>query len=188
MNTDLLNIANQVVQSIGIAFVARDMKRWLNAQDKLIMRANYFVIEDMQMRCAVDYSNRVIANIVEGRYGAASPPSPPYHPRYATWKAARYPMKTWQLKGDLVKNITYFRAKGGWAGGVMAGVMDSGGKSWLGWGHGPSKEIAMYARIGELGPKARPVFTPTAEEYANDSGGWVKRGHDALKSVGGAWR
>ena len=187
MYKELLNIAHAAVQSIGIALVPRDLDHWIKAQDVLIARAHYYVRNDMQRKCAVDYSTRVIGNIAQEKYGAAYPPSPPYHPRYAVWKAARYPMKTWQLKGDLLRNVTYFRAGEGWAGGVMSGVMDSGGKSWLGWGRGPRKEIAMYARIGELGPKARPVFAPTADEYADDPEGWVKRGAEALQKVKVAW-
>jgi hypothetical protein len=172
--------------SLRVVFDPTDMRHWLGAQDALLSRAEHYIKDEMQRQCARDFSQLVIGNIMEGKYGAASPAMPPYHPRYALWKHARYPEHTWILKGDLLKNIHYFKVAGGWAGGIRAGLMDSGGKSWLGWGNGPSKEIAWYGRILEYGKKKRPVFTPTTDEFAQER--WIQIGERNLRQITEAWR
>jgi len=74
----------------------------------------------------------------------------------------------------------------GWIGGVPIGAMDQGGKSWFGKGadepHGKSKSIAMYGSIEE---SRRPIFKPTAEEYAGV--GWLKRGQEGVNELKKAW-
>ncbi len=97
----------------------------------------------------------------------------------------------WRLRGDLVSSLSAFKAPNGkgYIGGVPIGAMDQGGKSWLGKGSkgpkGPSKPIAMYGSILEYGPKRRPVFGPSADEYAKT--GWGKRGQESLNELRKQW-
>ena len=171
---------------ITIKFVEADLRRYLRALEKLKQSAKLFGQDEMQRRCAVDYYQLVVQNIM-----TKMSPKPSYSPRYARWKMKYGWMgfpSPWRLRGDLVASLSAFRAPDGnsWIGGVPIGAMDSGGKSWFGKGskgpQGGSKLIAMYGSVEE---SRRPVFGPTAKEYAKT--GWSKRGREALTELRKAW-
>jgi hypothetical protein len=180
---------------ITIKLDDKDRERYLRAAKKVKAKVETFGKDEMQRRCAVDYFQLVVKNIF-----SMNSPRPAYVPRYRTWKYEYgwngYP-SPWRLGGDLVKSLSAFKSKKGWVGGVPENAMDSGGKSWFGkgskGGSGKSKPITMYGSVMEYGgswPKAgnhpaRPVFGPTAEEYAAD--GWLKRGDEALQEIGKEW-
>jgi len=171
---------------ITIKFIEADLQRYLKALEKLKQSAKLFGQDEMQRRCAVDYFQLLVKNIMK-----RTRPSPAYSKRYRKWKYEYgwmgYP-SPWRLRGDLIGSLSAFRAPDGnsWIGGVPIGAMDSGGKSWFGKGSkgpsGPSKPIAMYGSVEEA---RRPVFKPTAEEYAKS--GWSKRGQEALNDLRKAW-
>ena len=182
---------------IAIKLDQKDYQRVMKALRKVRQKANFqFVTRggEMNRKCAIGYAQMLVRNIM-----SLKRPSPLYVPRYHAWKKKYgrmgYPAP-WRLFGDLVANISNFRDGPGWMGGIQAGIFDTGNKSWLGKGDtGESKEIAMYARVGEFGGKlprgggdhpARPVFRPTMEEYAQAE--WPKQGGIALKEVGRSWR
>lgn len=173
------------------------MARYLAALEKVRASVNHFGMDEMQRRCAIDYYQLVVKNIMSK--GTARPA---YSPRYRNWKYEYgwqgYP-SPWRLRGDLVASLAAFKNAGGngWYGGVPHGATDSGGKSWFGKGSkgpmGPSKSIGMYGWVMEYGgswPKAgthppRPVFGPSAEEYT--VAGWDKRGLEALDELKKGW-
>ena len=172
---------------ITIKFIEADLQRYLKALVKLEQSVKSFGQDEMQRRCAVDYYQLVVNNIMKRKR-----PSPAYKSkRYRNWKYEYgwqgYP-SPWRLRGDLVSSLAAFKAPSGngYIGGVPIGAMDQGGKSWLGKGSkgpsGPSKPIAMYGSIEE---KRRPVFGPTTEEYAKS--GWSKRGQEALNELRKRW-
>jgi hypothetical protein len=180
---------------ITIKFKESDMARYLAALEKVRASVTHFGVDEMQRRCAIDYYQLVVKNIM-----AKPRPSPAYVPRYRTWKYEYswqgYP-SAWRLGGDLVKSLTAFKSpSGGWYGGVPWGAM-SGGKSWFGKGSkgakGRMQSIGKYGWVMEYGgswPTAgnhppRPVFEPTAREYA--STGWAKRGDEALNDIKKGW-
>jgi hypothetical protein len=184
--TSVIHEARGALLGINIRFKVPDLNRWLNAQKKIEQTAKGYIENEMQRKCAVIYANMVVSNILGGKHGAQTPPSPRYHEKYAAWKGQYFPEKgTWQLKGDLVQNVRSFKVSGGWMGGVPNGVMDSGGKSWFGQGDaGPSKSIAWYGKINE---SKRPIFGPTAREFAT-SDAWKIEGGIALQKVKKSWR
>jgi len=171
---------------ITIKFKEADFQRYMRALTKLQQSVKLFGQDEMQRRCAVDYFQLLVNNIKKRYF-----PRPAYSIRYRSWKYEYgwqgYP-SPWRLRGDLVGSLSAFRAPDGksWIGGVPIGAMDSGGKSWFGKGSkgpsGGSKSIAMYGSIEE---KRRPVFGPTASEYAG--AGWSKRGQEALNNLRKAW-
>ena len=171
---------------ITIKFIEADLQRYMRALAKLRQSVKLFGQDEMQRRCAIDYYQLLIQNILRRNL-----PRPAYSKRYRSWKYEYgwqdYP-SPWRLRGDLVKSLSAFRAPDGnsWIGGVPIGAMDSGGKSWDGKGSkgpkGGSKSIAMYGSIEEA---RRPIFGPTAEEYAKT--GWSKRGREALNNLKAAW-
>ena len=177
---------------ITIKFIEADVKRYLKALVKLNAAAMGFGQQEMQRRCAVDYYQLLVKNIMSKMV-----PKPSYSPRYARWKKKYGRMgfpSPWRLKGDIVASLSAFPAGKGWMGGIPIGAMDSGGKSWLGKGDkGRSKPIAMYGSVMEHGGSygkggthpPRPVFGPTAKEYAR--AGWQKRGQEALNKQKAAW-
>ena len=171
------------------------MSRYKAALEKVRNSVNTFGVDEMQRRCAVDYYQLVIKNIM-----GKTRPIPGYVPRYRAWKYEYgwegYP-SPWRLRGDLVKSLTAFRnTGGGWYGGVPRGA-SAGGKSWFGKGSkgasGKMKSIGKYGWVMEYGgswPRAgahppRPVFGPSAKEYAAQ--GWRKRGAEALSRIRKAW-
>jgi len=182
---------------LSIKFKENDLKRYMRALENLQMTALGFCQDEMQRRCAVDYFQLVVKNLMAGNR-----PGPAYTPRYRTWKYEYgwegYPSPR-RLRGDLVRSLTAFRKSSGhgWAGGVPPGAMDAGGKSWFGKGadgpKGKSKSIGMYGWVMEHGgswPQAgthpkRPIFEPTAKEYASE--GWGKRGKEALDELKKGW-
>jgi len=166
---------------IRIKFIEADLMRFMRALDKLAARVKLWGEDEMQRRCAIDYYQLVAKNIRERSYA-----NPQYRERYAEWKKKYgrmgYPAP-WKLFGDLLRSLQTFKVKDGWVGGIPAGLMDSGGKSWLGQGdYGDPKEIAMYGAVEE---SRRPIFKPTATEYANV--GWRKRGQEALEVFRRTW-
>jgi len=171
---------------IQIQFVKEEYERWIRALDRVLSVAIKEIEDDMQYRCAVEYAHLVVENIYNQIHMENYAP---LSKRYKEWKEKHFPNRGfWRLKDDLVRNIGVFRYDKGFVGGIPAGVMDSGGKSWdL---KGKPKEIAMYAKEGEYGIKgkrpARPIFTPSMEEYSEKK--WIKQGDMALKIIGDAWR
>jgi hypothetical protein len=170
---------------LKVSFKEDDYQRIMNALRKLDVLGPVIVGEDMQRRCATDFYQLVFENIVNQKFK-----HPAYYPRYGNWKMGVVGhQESWVLKGDLLEALTAFKSgKSGWMGGIPAGVMDSGGKSWKGeLDQGPAKYIAKYARILEFNrTKPRPVFKPTTQEYAGE--GWPKQGREALREVGNLWR
>jgi hypothetical protein len=180
---------------ITIKFKEHDLARYLAALEKIRASVTHFGMDEMQRRCAIDYYQLVMQNIMK-----RTSPRPAYSVRYRNWKYEYgwmgYP-SPWRLKGDLVNSLTAFRSAGsqkGWIGGVPIGAMDSGGKSWLGKGsqgaRGGSRPIALYGKAGEYGRQggkqpARPVFGPSADEYAGE--GWIRRGAEALNELKAQW-
>jgi len=170
-----------------------DLKRYLNALEKLRGKVQTFGMDEMQRRCAVDYYQLVVKNIMSKMSAR-----PAYSPRYRTWKYEYgwmgYPAPG-RLRGDLIKNMAAFKdAKNGWWGGIPRGTMDSGGKSWFGKGSkgpkGGPRSISLYGWVYEKGRKdgkqpPRPVFEPSANEYVRE--GWQKRGQEALDEIKKAW-
>lgn len=191
LEAHIIDAVNGALSQIRIYFDANQLRRWMSALNDVEKRVPFQVTENMQRTCSIDYAHRVMRNIMGGRYGAGSPPVPSYHPRYARWKLENFGnIGTWRLKGDLVRNITFFKVENGWMGGVPNGVYDSGGKSWYGQGdRGGTKEIARYGRANEFGLHKRPVFGPTRQEYMEDADdGWMKRGEEVLVRIGQRWR
>jgi len=171
---------------ITVTFDQKDLSRWLSALMKVEASARTFGLDEMQRRCAIDYYQLVVKNIFKRHF-----PRPAYSKRYRSWKYEYgwmgYP-SPWRLRGDLVNSLRAFKnPRGGWIGGVPFGATDSGGKSWFGKGRkGPvagSKKIAMYGSVEEA---RRPIFKPSAEEYAG--AGWKKRGLEAVAEMRKAWR
>ena len=183
---------------ITIRIKDSDLKRYLNALNKLRTTVETFGKDEMQRRCAVDYYQLVVKNILN-----TTSPQPSYRGRYGDWKKKYgwmgYPSPG-RLRGDLIKNMTAFKDSGnGWWGGIVRGTMDQGGKSWFGKGSkgpgGGSRDIGKYGWVMEKGGDysaqgggrhpGRPVFEPTAKEYARE--GWGKRGQEALNELKKAW-
>ncbi|GAF75517.1 unnamed protein product [marine sediment metagenome] len=162
-----------------------EYKRVMKALKSVRHRINWWIKADggeLNRRCAIGYAQVLVRNIMSTGY-----PIPPYSERYAKWKK-KYGKKgypaTWQLFGDLVKNIANFKSGIGWMGGIQAGIFDSGGKSWLGKGDkGRPKRIAMYAAVNE---RKRPIFRPTMEEYADTD--WLKQAGLAMKNIERSWK
>ena len=144
---------------------------------------------ELPYRCAVDYLGVVRKNITQGTYATNYPP---YNPKYAKWKVETMMAGStfWILKRDLLRSLTVIKKRWGYVGGIPLGAMDSGGKSWYGrGGKGKRKPITMYAKTIEFGlgkQPARPVFEPSANEYAED--GWKKQGKESLRKIKDAWR
>lgn len=163
----------------------KEYQRIMKALKSVRYRINWWIKVDggeLNRRCSIGYMQLLVRNIM-----GLTRPNPPYVPRYRTWKfeygKMGYPAP-WRLFGDLVRNISNFREGIGWVGGIPAGVMDSGGKSWAGKGDkGKPKRIAMYAAVNE---RRRPIFRPTMEEYADAE--WPKQGTLALRNIGRGWR
>ena len=173
-----------------------DLRRALSACDKLEAAALQ-QMDTLPRRQAKAYQMLVTANIVTQKFAAMYPR---YTERYAHWKTVIMLRGShfWNLFGDLLRALSTFavtvrkKTARAWMGGIHQSAMDSGGKSWFGTPkarRGEPKSIAMYGRTMEFGlaghPK-RPVFTPTAEEYA--ASGWIASGRAALIVIGRAWR
>ena len=124
--------------------------------------------------CAIDYNQLLIKNIF-----SRTTPTPSYSEKYNKWKKKHslmgYPAP-WRLTGDLVHALGIFRHGEGWASGLQAKTFSSGrlkGKS----------DISAYAQEEE---KRRPIFNPTADEYAD--GLRLKRVNDLLNNVAARWK
>lgn len=139
--------------------------------------------DDMPYRSAVGYQHLLIKAITTRMFTY----SLPYNQRYKEWKQEMVGhQQFWKLYGDLLKSLTAFKVGTGWMGGVPAGAMDRGGKSWFGTPQRPMgkpKSIVMYGRVNEA---RRPLFEPAALVYAQ--GGWRKEGTESLLQLKRAWR
>jgi len=174
---------------ISVKIKETDLQRWLFAIEK-VKTAFKLWPGEMQRKCATDYYQLLVRNILTRKYRFIE-----YNERYGGWKEKYFPARPfWVLKGDFLSSISIMKARNGYITGVPPGVMDTGGKSWLGTGtEGKVKEIAMYAKVGEFGKgpgpggkhPPRPIFEPTAEEYA--SGKWIERGKETLQKIKLAW-
>ena len=190
-------IAVDIVQ-IHILFDARTFRKWLRVLDQLKPRAQLWILNEMQRECANDYVNILRQNISQqvhmSRYA-------PYSERYRDWKEQYFgALAYWRLKDDLLNNLTYWETQGGWMGGIPGGIMDQGGKSmFYPPDHpkqadvSPPKQIAFYARMNEYGwgpnkkQTERPIFRPTAENYATSTQR-KSRGRTALRRTVAQWR
>lgn len=169
---------------IQIKLNQKEYKRILKGLRKIRQKVNFhFVLRggEMNRKCAIGYTQLLVKNIMTEKYasGYAS-----YHPRYRVWKRQYAPGKGfWRLKDDLVRNLGPFRQGNGWMGGVPAGALDTGGKSWFGKGDiGKRKPMAMYATINE---RKRPIFEPTMDEFALSA--WPEQAGLAMKDIERAW-
>jgi hypothetical protein len=180
---------------LKVVFDPKQYDRWMRAVSN-IREAAKFQKWDMPYRMATDYKNLLFKNIVTGKFAITYAP---YSDIYLQWKTYKLGgayrmqgsghMMFWRLYGDLLKSLSVFRTRSGVMGGVPAGVKDSGYKSIFSKKR-RSKPIAMYARVMEFGlashrGKARPVFGPTASEYART--GWHDRGREALTRIRKKW-
>jgi hypothetical protein len=170
----------------------KDLKNYKAALNRLESKTRRLESQH-PFSCAGDYQVLVKKNLLSQKYFAGYPR---YNPRYAKWKAVTMRMGSafWYLFGDLFRAITVFKVgRKDWFSGVPSYVYDRGGKSWFTPGPdspgfasdrvGKPKKIAMYGHIGE---KRRPLFEPTADEYAKK--GFVKQGSRSLKLMGKQWR
>ena len=159
---------------LQIQFNQADFRRWMRATDKIQAKAKLWIESNMQIYCAVDYFQLVHKNIVSEKYAGSYAP---YSKKYAAWKQKRYPYPGWwKVTHALLNSLTVFKHGDGWVGGIPSGM-----------------KAAVYGAAGEFEKvreeqPARPVFTPTMEEYAkNKKNGWEKRGREALDHIKTAW-
>jgi hypothetical protein len=191
MREYILGEIDNEIMKIRIFLRPRDVVRWFRILGQLEPRARLYVGDEMQRLCANDYVNQLRSNSYNQRLMQGWSRATRGAERYEDWKAEHgFPLGFWRLKDDLLNNLSYFRVHKGWMGGIQNGIMDSGGKSWLGAGDvGPSKEIAWYARMNEYGigptPK-RPIFYRTMNSYAQ-SRQRQRRGIEALRRTVMAW-
>uniref|UniRef100_A0A6M3KJ38 Uncharacterized protein n=1 Tax=viral metagenome TaxID=1070528 RepID=A0A6M3KJ38_9ZZZZ len=170
---------------IYIEFIQRDFNRYMTALQRMEIVAKETITDTMQRDCAVDYYQRVIKNILSQKFASSYIP---LSTEYSKWKSKRmYKMPAhWELSGALMRSLQAFRYNGwrgkGWFSGVPSGATGERGRL-----------IAVYGAAGEFREvraiqPARPVFTPTKEEYKTDSGGWSKRGRESLVKIKQTWR
>lgn len=187
-----------------ILFKADEYQRIMKATFRVRNKAKKLITTNggsFNRICAMEVSQRTVIAITTQKYAGE------YHqytPRYEEWKRKYYQGSKgfWQLAGDVLRNVTHFKAdadgKTGWMGGIPPGKTDRGGKSWFGQGPaqpvGPAKLVAFYAQIIEFGGgspggpggfhRPRPLFTRVGEEYIStweNKAGWV------LRQVGSEW-
>jgi len=138
------------------------------------------------MVCSIDYVELIRKKIMQQDFSY-----PALSPSYEEWKRQNYPnAKTfWHLGGELVQAIQSMRfGLNEWAATIPEGVSDSGGKS---YGRTSRTEILTYAMTLEEGYdpfniKARPLFAPTNEEYAQN--GYLDKVEEVRKSLLSVWR
>jgi len=135
-------------------------------------------VEDITpMLMAADYMFLVARNIRSEKYSAGYAD---YEDSYAKWKKKKgvpFP-GYWKLDNILVSELSMFRFKKGWMGGIPAGVTGKRGRP-----------VALYGGAGEYPDvrpvqPARPVFTPSFEEYKN---GDIRRRIDFLNTKVKSW-
>ena len=150
-------------------------------------------------RCSIEMVNVLRKNIMSNKFAAMYTSG--YSKHYEEWKRNNTKATSqgyWRLYDDVVRNLTFFKPKGtggGWAAGIPAGVMDSGGKSWKGYSKGYPKPIAAYAKIVEEGSKnpmyknfpARPMFAPSGLMYVS-SGRFSLQAQKSLRIIKSKWR
>jgi hypothetical protein len=151
---------------------------------------------DLNRRSAIKFSQFVKGAIIEGKYTYAPYSKEGKESRYEKWKRENYPTgKHKALSGDMLRAITFFQSSGGWVGGIKAGVMDSGGKSWFGTRANPKgtrKEIAKYARVGEFGGSfgeggthpERPLFQNATKDFRRV---WLREADKTMEKMKDAW-
>ena len=155
--------------------------------DRVLNQAR-FERDNLPLNMSIGYVNLIRQNILTGKYDASYPP---YSERYYHWKYFIVGSSGgfWFLKGYLFNALVSFRFQNGWMGGVPPGLLVEG-SSWYGKGYtGKPAYIGEYARwmeYGTLRQPARPLFTPTLEEYKSDSA--LKEAIKSLKKVGSQWR
>lgn len=185
--------------TVGAHLSPKDLQRWVSALKRLERNVRTRARETARIQ-SLGYAHLLRSNVLGNRYAGTYAP---YNPDYEEWKSnITRNMGFHVLKGNFLNAIRHWELRQTgttfeWMGGIRAGVMDSGGKSWFGKGNrGPPKPIAMYARVFEFGGNfksakggvhpARPVFIPTMGEYK--SSGWRARGRGELRKLGNAWR
>lgn len=162
---------------IKITINKRELRRIQTALKNIKLEATRQLVSgggSFNRLCAIDYNQLLIKNIF-----SRTTPTPDYSEKYKKWKAKHslmgYPAP-WRLTGDLVHALGIFRHSEGWASGLQANTFSSGrlkGKS----------DISAYAREEE---RRRPIFMPTADEYAD--GLRLKRVNELLMAVSSRWR
>ena len=164
------------VQLKGLPSIINNLARFINT-------AKHHV-EHLPMVCALDYVELVRKKIMEQDFTYTR-----LSDDYKKWKDLHYPSaKTfWHLGGDLVQAIQAVPfGTNSWAGTILHGVMDSGGKS---YGRTSRTEILKYALSLEEGSSnipARPLFGPAIDEYIN--GGFQKRVAEVKTSFIQNWK
>ena len=179
---NIVSSMSDQVSGLGVRLDVNDLMRWIRALTKVEYRANIVIEDEMQRTCAQELSGNIYNAIQSGKYTNY----PAYTDRYARWKEQYFSdRRFWELKGDLAEALQAFSvAKAGrgrdWVAGVPNGIMDSGGKSWLGDGSGSDhqKEIAMYGAVNE---EKRPLFGPETREYIPS---WKIHAGSALIRIG----
>ena len=162
---------------LKITINKRELRRIQTALKNIKMEATRQLVSgggSFNRLCAIDYNHLLIKNIF-----SRTTPTPDYSEKYKKWKAKHSLMgfpAPWRLTGDLVNALGIFRHSEGWASGLQTNTFSSGrlkGKS----------DISAYAREEE---RRRPIFNPTADEYAD--GLRLKRVNELLTAISSRWR
>ena len=171
--------------NFGIRFSVKDYQRWTSA----LLRVKRRLIAQsrtLPKDCATEYYQLVHKNIMSQRYAGSYPK---YTKEYAKWKAkVATTMDFWRLYDALIRNLQAFKVKSdspgetAYMGGIPPHVTYGG------------KPIAMYGSAVEMGKfskspktlKPRPVFWPTALEYAAKK--WKERNYQSLNKIKESWR
>lgn len=166
--------------------IKSDIDKWKEAIARLENMAR-MEMDDLPFRCAGEFIQLVKTNVMTSKFRFKG-----YNQRYWLWKKMMYGWQPqWRLSGDMlaalmVDPVRITKNEKGYAGGVPAGVMDRGGKSWYGSPgrvFGRPKEIAKYAAIVE---EDRPLFQWTTEQYEKDK--WPSQGDITLSRLKACWR
>jgi hypothetical protein len=175
-------MAARKIAKFGVRWKKGHMIRHYRARRKVTTRVKREPPKMVRI-CAIDYQILVRKNLTSEKFKWLYPQ---YDKNYATYKLrAVGHLKTWRLFDDLLNNLTAFKITSGtvkrhaWMGGIPDHVMNRDGKN-----------IAMYGKTVEYGPKTkkykkRPLFIPTAHEYARAK--WGERGQEALNRVKSKW-
>jgi hypothetical protein len=145
--------------------------------------------DNLPRQMSIEYIDMIRKNIYAGTYSSTYSP---YNERYRKWKYLVFNSRGgfWNLRTELITSLTSKKIRGGWFGGVPAGVHDSGNVSWLGKGNrGRRMLIAQYAiwmEYGRSGQPSRPLFGPTLIDYAAKKAPIKLEG--SRKRLMGAWR
>lgn len=137
----------------------------------------HFYTDEGPRLMSIKYVEQIRAAILSQNHMAGYAP---YNASYKKWKeeVGKGGLGFWRLRGDLLTALgSHKDPQGGWVGGIPAGRMDSGGKSWYGkLDRGEPKSIAMYGNVMEFGwarrtrkgggvHPPRPLFEPLLNDF-----------------------